>query len=270
MNFARELEVALAAAARAGDYLQSAYSDFKAIPNAPASISTEADRNSQELILTAIASAFPDDALCGEEGTPTLQAAKHSGERIWVVDPIDGTRGFVMKNGEFSVMIGLVVAGKVVVGVVLEPAFSRTTFAKLGGGCWVQVGNEERQRCQVTETTSLMESVLVQSHAKKGDTPWPVVAMKPKRIVETYSAGVKLAMVARGDVDAYVNTYANFSDWDICAGDILVTEAGGQATGISGNPLRYGTPGNSQRDGLLATNGRLHALAVEALNNPRT
>ena len=270
MDFTRELEVALTAAARAGDYLQAAYSDFKAIPDAPASISTEADRNSQELILTAITAAFPDDALCGEEGTPTLQAAKRSGERLWVVDPIDGTRGFVMKNGEFSVMIGFVVEGKVVVGVVLEPAFSRTTFAKLGGGCWVQLGNGEKKRCHVTPTAALTESVLVQSHAKKGETPWPVVAMKPSRIVETYSAGVKLAMVARGDVDMYVNTYAKFSDWDICAGDILVTEAGGLATGISGNALRYGTPGNSQQDGLLATNGHLHSLAVQALNHPRT
>jgi len=270
MPFNQELEVALSAAARAGEYLQTAYSEFKAIPNAPSSISTEADRNSQELILTAIAAAFPDDALCGEEGTPTLEAAKRTGDRLWVVDPIDGTRGFVMKNGEFSVMIGLVAEGKVVVGVVLEPAYSRTTFAKLGGGCWVQLANGEKQRCHVTQTATLTESVLVQSHAKKGETPWPVVAMKPKRIVETYSAGVKLAMVARGEVDMYVNTYANFSDWDICAGDILVTEAGGLATGISGIPLRYGTPGNSQRDGLLATNGLLHPLAVQALNSPRT
>jgi len=270
MDFARELEVALAAGRRAGDYLQAAYSDFKAIPNAPASISTEADRNSQELILTSIAAAFPNDSLCGEEGTPTLAAAKRSGDRLWVVDPIDGTRGFVMQNGEFSVMIGFVHHGKVVVGVVLEPALARTTFAMLEGGCWVQHGKGEKTRCRVTPTNELTDSVLVQSHAKRGETPWPVLAMKPCRIVETYSAGVKLAMVARGEVDMYVNTYPNFSDWDICAGDILVTEAGGQATGISGNPLRYGTPGNSQQDGLLATNGHLHSLAVAALRRERS
>src|SRR5204862_6762642 len=79
------------------------------------------------------------------------------------------------------------------------------------------------------------------------------------------SAGVKLALVARGEVDLYVNTYPNFSDWDICAGDLLVTEAGGQVTEIGGSPVRYGTPGNAQRRGLLATNGRLHSDAVTQL-----
>ena len=74
-------------------------------------------------------------------------------------------------------------------------------------------------------------------------------ALKPKKVVETYSAGVKLAMVARGEVDLYVNTYANFSDWDICAGDMLVTEAGGMVTEIAGTSVRYGTPGNAQTRG---------------------
>jgi fructose-1,6-bisphosphatase/inositol monophosphatase family enzyme len=79
-----------------------------------------------------------------------------------------------------------------------------------------------------------------------------------------------MAMVARGEVDLYVNTYANFSDWDICAGDILVTEAGGSVSGIAGNPIRYGTPGNSQTEGLLATNGGLRAAAVTALQHARS
>jgi len=117
----------------------------------------------------------------------------------------------------------------------------------------------------VTRTDALAESVLVQSHAKKGETPWPVAALRPKKVVETYSAGVKLAMVARGEADLYVNTYANFGDWDICAGDLLVTEAGGTVTEIAGGPIRYGTPGNAQRGGLLASNGRLYVAAVGRL-----
>ena len=107
--------------------------------------------------------------------------------------------------------------------------------------------------------------MLVQSHAKKGETPWPVAALKPKKVVETYSAGVKLAMVARGEADLYVNTYANFSDWDICAGDILVTEAGGTVT----ETCRHAGPVRDARQcrarGLLASNGRIQAAAVAAL-----
>jgi 3'(2'), 5'-bisphosphate nucleotidase len=269
MDYARELDTALRAAAEAADYLRAAYEAFTPVADAPASISTEADRRSQELILTSLAAAFADDALCAEEGTPTLQAAQRHGSRLWVVDPIDGTRGFVTKNGEFSVMIGLVENGRVVVGVVHEPALNRVTYAQFGHGCWVRTGNKLPNACHATRTDQLADAVLVQSHAKKGETPWPVTALRPRRVVETYSAGVKLAMVARGEADLYVNTYANFSDWDICAGDLLVTEAGGQVTEISGSPVRYGTPGNSQRGGLLATNGRLHGEAVARLSSRR-
>ena len=90
--------------------------------------------------------------------------------------------------------------------------------------------------------------------------------LQPAKVIETYSAGVKLALVARGEADVYANTYEAFHDWDICAGHILVTEAGGRVTGTAGQELRYGLPGAWQRHGLLATNGHLHdaALAVIA------
>ena len=265
MDYEKELEVALAAAARASDYLKGDYNALTPMANAPATISTEADRNSQDLIISHLLQAFPDDAICAEEGTTALKNAKREGERLWVVDPIDGTRGFVMKNGEFSVMIGLVVRGRVVVGVVAEPALERVTYARFGHGCWVRIGRSMPEACFTRKTEKLGDAVLVQSHARKGETPWPVAVMKPKQVVETYSAGVKMAMVARGEVDLYVNTYANFSDWDICAGDVLVTEAGGAVSEVAGTPIRYGTPGNSQRGGLLATNGVIHAAAVAAL-----
>jgi 3'(2'), 5'-bisphosphate nucleotidase len=86
--------------------------------------------------------------------------------------------------------------------------------------------------------------------------------MKPAHVVESYSAGIKLALVARGEADVYLNTYEAFHDWDICAGHILVSEAGGQVTGTGGEDLRYGLPGAWQRHGLLATNGALHGKAL--------
>jgi 3'(2'), 5'-bisphosphate nucleotidase len=270
MDYAKELDVALEAAAKAAAYLRGAYEAFTPIPNATASISTDADRTSQDLILSHLTAAFPDDAFAAEEGTTAPAPTDRDGARLWVVDPIDGTRGFAMKNGEFSVMIGLVVRGRVVVGVVSEPASGRVTYARFGHGCWVRDGDALPTACHVTHTTKLTDAVLVQSHAKKGETPWPVAALKPRKVVETYSAGVKLAMVARGEADVYVNTYTNFSDWDICAGDLLVTEAGGQVTEIAGTPVRYGTPGNAQRGRLLATNGFLHDAAVAQLKKAQT
>lgn len=266
MAFEQELYSALTAAQRAGAYLWDAYQNFVPIPNAPSSISTEADRGSQEIILQFLAQQFPQDALCAEENTPTLATAKRSGERIWIVDPIDGTRGFAMKNGEFCVMIGFVSAGQVVVGVVLEPAMNRLTYAHRGGGCWTLSVTGEPVPCRVTATPNLTEATLVQSHAKK--PPSPVESLlQPKKVVETYSAGVKMAMVARGEVDLYVNTYPRFSDWDICAGDILVNEAGGMNSELTGSSLIYGRLGNPQAGGLLSSNGHLHSAAIERLRH---
>jgi 3'(2'), 5'-bisphosphate nucleotidase len=190
----------------------------------------------------------------------------HQGPRLWVVDPIDGTRGFAKKNGEFSVMVGFVADGLLALGVVLEPAPRRLTYAVRGGGCWRHDGAAPRpEACRVSRTPTLAEAALTQSHSRPGETSRPVRLLRPRAVVESYSAGVKLARVARGEADLYVNTYANFHDWDICAGHILVTEAGGRVSGLRGEEIAYGRPGAWQRGGLLATNGTLHEAALAGL-----
>lgn len=265
MPFEKELRIATEAAINAGQQIRRDYETFVAIPNAPASISTETDRASQEIILKYLQSAFPEDALCAEEATDTLAKARRTGRRMWIVDPIDGTRGFAKKNGEFSVMIGLSVDGESVVGVVLEPISGRLTYATSGGGCWVRIDGCQPEPCRVLQTESLDRSTLVQSHSKPKEISTPVKLLKPGNVMEVYSAGVKLALVARGDADLYVNTYQAFSDWDICAGHVLVTEAGGKVTTIKGEEIRYGGPGHKQTGGLLASNGLIHDAAVKAM-----
>src|SRR5438270_11588718 len=160
----RELDTALAAARMAGAYLVEEYERFQVIPDAPADISTEADRRSQEIILQEIQAAFPGDALCAEESTPTSTGADQTGDRLWIVDPIDGTRGFARKNGEFSVMIAFVDAGQIGVGVVYQPATARLTYAVRGGGCWRRDGDAtEPVACRVTAVRELADCTLTQS-----------------------------------------------------------------------------------------------------------
>jgi 3'(2'), 5'-bisphosphate nucleotidase len=256
-----ELAAAREAAARASDFLRAEYEAFAAIPDAPVSISTHADRGSQELILAHLHKQFPADALCAEESTPDFDAVPKSGRRAWVVDPIDGTRGFARKVGQFSVMIGLLVDGKPVVGVVAEPAQDRVTFATLGGGCWTKTGARTPMPCRVS-SRGFEDLVLTQSWAKTGMSPKPVQALQPRTVLETYSGGVKLAQVARGEADVYANTYETFRDWDICAGHLLVTEAGGTVTDLGGNPITYQNDEFAQKNGLIASNGLIHAEAI--------
>src|SRR5206468_8792799 len=119
---------------------------------------------------------------------------------------------------------------------------------------------------QVSAVTELTACSLVQSRSRDPGVPsGQVEALKPARVIEVYSAGLKLVLVARGEGDVYVNRYQAFHDWDICAGHILVTEAGGTVSGTGGQELRYGLEGAWQRDGLLATNGALHEAALAVI-----
>jgi 3'(2'), 5'-bisphosphate nucleotidase len=266
MPYEHELQVALEAASAASQTLLQLYAAFEAVADAPADISTAADKQSQEIILGHLRRAFPQDAFCAEEQTGSLAGAANTGRRLWIVDPIDGTRGFARKNGEFSVMVGFVEDGRIGVGVVMEPALGRLTYALHGGGCWQRDGDTAAAPCQVSSVAELAQATLIQSHSRNPANPGRMVkALRPARVIETYSAGIKLARVARGEADLYLNTYSEFHDWDICAGHILVTEASGRATGLAGQELRYGREGAWQRNGLLASNGVLHEPALKAL-----
>lgn len=265
--YERELTVALHAVQAACHHLVDAYAQFQAIPDAPADITTDADRTAQEIVLQHLRKTFSDDALCAEENTPTLQGIAATGNRLWIIDPIDGTRGFAQKNGEFSVMVGFVEAGNIGVGIVAQPAVARVTFATRGGGCWRRDGAaDDAVRCQVSQIESLDQATLTQSRSRDSSKPsrW-VKTLGPAKVIESHSAGVKLALVARGEADVYLNTYDAFHDWDICAGHILVTEAGGAVTGSGGQALVYGLPGAWQRHGLLASNGNIHNAAIARL-----
>ena len=260
-----ELTAAMEAAEQAGALILREYEHFAAIPDAPVSISTHVDKASQELILDLLHKRFPNDALCAEEATAALEKVPHTGPRVWVVDPIDGTRGFARKTGQFSVMIGLLIDSQPVLGIVMEPALDRYTYAWAGGGCWTRVGDGTSVRCSVSSRANLSGCVLTQSWSKPGQPTRPVRALEPKGVIETYSGGVKLAIVARGEADLYANTYDRFFDWDVCAGHILVTEAGGQVTDLKGDPIVYQASDFAQSRGLLATNSRLHAETVAKL-----
>jgi 3'(2'), 5'-bisphosphate nucleotidase len=265
LDLGREVSAALDAADLAADLIRREYRTFVAVPDAPVSISTHVDKASQDVILEYLHAQFPADALCAEESTAGLAKVAHRGPRVWVVDPIDGTRGFAKKTGQFSVMIGLLIDGEPVVGVVSEPAQDRTTYAWVGGGCWTMVADGTSVRCTVSRRP-LRDAVLTQSWSKPGQPSRPVRALAPAGVVETYSGGVKLAQVARGDADVYANVYETFFDWDICAGHVLVNEAGGRVTDLSGGPVRYAADRFAQTRGLLATNGLFHDDAVRALS----
>lgn len=270
MRYQKELDSALEATRLAAEVILDRYRSFVAIPDAPSTITTDADRQAQEVIVGYLQSIFPGDAFRAEEQTATLEAVPDSGARLWIVDPIDGTRGFARKNGEFSVMVGFVEEGQIGVGVVLEPVKSRLTYAVQGQGCWKRDGSGPLERCHVSAIRQLEAATLTQSHSRHPAVQNHYVrALQPAGVVETYSAGIKLALVARAEADVYLNDYNAMHDWDLCAGHILVTEAGGVITSLYGQQLAYGLPEGLHTNGLLAANSQLHREALQRLSEPR-
>src|SRR5262245_29366974 len=168
MAYEIELHMALEAASRATQIILEQYARLEAKSSAPVDTTTQADRDSQDAILQCLAAEFPDDAFRAEESTPTLARLKQAGDRMWIIDPIDGTRGFVTKNGEFSVMIALIVDGEPVVGIVAEPTVDRVNYAVKSRGCYQRIGPVQPKRVKVTDTNDLRAAALIQSHTKPG------------------------------------------------------------------------------------------------------
>lgn len=272
---ARELELTLDLLRRARAEVLRIYATFPKVEDAPADITTQADRVSQEIILDSLHREFPSDGLCAEEHSATLEragrerAAEGGTEpaRIWVVDPIDGTRGFARKNGEFSIMIGLVHAGQVVLGAVSEPTADRVTYAVRGAGCFVRNHQgSEPIACSVTRTSGNPRTLTMSRSQGPDDQRRLQEAFGGASLLVTYSAGIKLAQVARGEADLYLGDYLTLHDWDVCAGHILVEEAGGRVTNIDGRPIRYDGSGRSLGGrGILASNGLVHPAALAVL-----
>jgi len=266
-DYARELELVLETIRRAGEEILRRYRSFERIEDAPADISTEADKASQEMILESLHRAFPGDGLCAEEASDRFATEAGGAARFWVVDPIDGTRGFARKNGEFSIMIGLVEDGRAVLGAVHEPAIDRVTYAIRGGGCRVRQPFDAQPRtCAVTATQGTPALLTMsRSQGEEGERKM-LAAFGAKAATQTYSAGIKLAQVARGEADLYLGDYLTLHDWDVAAGHILVEEAGGRVTNIEGDSIVYDGSGKSLKGkGIVASNGGVHASALATL-----
>ena len=181
--------------------------------------------------------------------------ARLEAEEVWIVDPIDGTKEFIMGIPEFAISIGLAVAGEMHLGAIYNPARQEMFLAERGGGAWL---NGERAR--VSERTDLHGSTLhaSRSEAKRGEFERYRESFE---VLPVGSIAYKLAQVAAGRADLTWSLGPK-NEWDIAAGVVLIQEAGGRVTEPRGAPFRFNRA-RTKVPGILATNGRLHDLALQ-------
>lgn len=201
---------------------------------------TAADRRAHELIVARLAQLTPDIPVLSEESGEQAFAERGSWQRFWLVDPLDGTKEFVRKNGEFTVNIALIEHGSPVLGVVYTPARDITHFAARGAGARREsAGKVETIRCRPFDRARVC---LVASRSHAGAAVDAYRRNLESRVdrVETTSMGsaLKICLVAEGSADIYPRLGPT-SEWDTAASHCVLIEAGGRLVDASGDDLAY-------------------------------
>jgi len=204
---------------------------------------TEADRAAHEVIAAHLTRLTPDIPILSEESAKIDYQERATWQRFWLVDPLDGTREFVKRNGEFTVNIALVDNGQPRLGVVFVPVTGVCYLALHGRGAWKQQ-HGKRRPIHVRSFRS-GRATVVASRSHRGDAVDRFLARLEKREggYETASLGssLKLCLVAEGAADVYPRLGPT-SEWDTAAAQCVVEAAGGRVTDLDGRPLRYNKP----------------------------
>lgn len=226
---------------------------------------TEADRAVNAYLVKQLNQLFPEDGVLAEESKDDLSRLKRN--RVWIVDPLDGTAEFIAHNGEFCIMIGLAAAGVPVVGVVYQPIDDVLYGAAQGAGAFVEEFGE-RAPLHVTPEATLKKFRLVVSRSHRPALVDSVIArMGLQRERSIGSVGLKIGLIARGQAEFYVHPNPGTKEWDTCAPDIIVSEAGGVMTDCWGRPLPYNQADVVRRFGVVASNRSQHREIVDVLDD---
>ena len=263
------LEQMLAIAAEAAVLVKGVYDKpFSVQYKGPADPVTEADERANELICRRLADAFPEIPVVAEESPEERWRNFRASDRIFFVDPVDGTREFVARTGEFVVMIGLVEGDRATHGVVHAPDQDLVWAGEVGRGAFEVDGSGTRRPLHVGKTTDLAEASVVSSRTHRSPLLEQALEhLAPKRIVSLGSAGLKGVAVARGQADVYMAPERAGSRWDACAPDAIVRAAGGVYTDSFGQPIDYRAERVENELGIVAANPTLHDRVVGRLQS---
>lgn len=237
------LDEIVAIAHRAGEAIMAVYAtDFAHETKADDSPVTAADLAAEAVIEAALAGLTPDIPIVAEEAAAQGRAPTGALPRFWLVDPLDGTREFLNRNGEFTVNIALIEDGRPVLGVIHAPALGLTCTGIVGDGATRVRDGGPVERLGVRPPPD--EGLTIVASRRHGDPAaidrllagQPVVARK------SVGSSLKFCLVASGEADVYPR-FGRTMEWDTAAGHAILRAAGGRVTDESGADLTYGKPG---------------------------
>jgi 3'(2'), 5'-bisphosphate nucleotidase len=224
---------------------------------------TAADHAANELLVRELHRHFPNDAIVSEEFPDDL--ARLSKDRVWMIDPMDGTKQFIDRINEFAVMVGLAIEGKAALGVVYHPPIDRMYYASQGKGAYLEDKlTTKRLHVAPINDPQKLTAVMSRSHHN------PKVDLICERLgvtkrVHHGSVGLKIAMIADGRAHIYVHLGSRTNQWDTCGPEAILQEAGGKVTDKKGEPLRYNRREIKNMSGIVASNGVVHERLLESI-----
>jgi 3'(2'), 5'-bisphosphate nucleotidase len=236
MAYEKELEVAIAAVYAASEKILTIYNkDFDVDYKADDSPITRADIDANTAIHKIISRAFPYDGFVSEETVD--DGSRMVKERFWVIDPLDGTKEFIKKNGEFTVNIALVDGDEVVIGVIFAPVSQTLYYGVKGSGAFCK-DQDGIKPLQVSKRVNPIRVLVSRSHP--ADKTFDLIQQMKSKIecVEKMGSSLKGCLIAAGAYDVYYN-FGRSMKWDTCAMTCIVEEAGGIIRQLDGKPIDY-------------------------------
>jgi len=264
-RYAHELEVAVAAVREAGAVARARFGGALQVEQKPDDLGpvSDADRACDALLRQRLAAEFPKDALLTEETED--DGAWRSAHRVWMVDPIDGTREYVAGVDEYAVMVGLCVDGRPVLGAVYAAQRDLLACGVVGHGARLFSAEGERA-LSVPASSGERQRWIAVSRSHQSEREQRLCAALGGAERRLGSVGLKIIAVARGEVDCYVATSPKIKLWDTCAPDAVIAAAGGQLCDLFGRKLDY-RERIAHPHGVVAA-GRARIDAVVAATRP--
>jgi 3'(2'), 5'-bisphosphate nucleotidase len=225
---------------------------------------TIADKTASQIIVKGLREKFPDDGVLSEEEPDNPE--RLTKKRVWMIDPLDGTAGFIKRDGDFAIQIGLTENREPIVGVVFLPNENLLYFASKSKGAFLVVGDSTPKQLKVSQKTDFSEINLAVSRNHYSPKMSRVVEeFAVRREIKRGSVGLKIGLIAQKICDLYIHLSPRTKQWDTCAPEIILREAGGDLTDLFGEKITYNTHNVQNFNGILASNGVTHRKAVEKL-----
>ena len=260
MQLDKQLNIAKKLAIEAGNGIMEIYNSgsFEISQKGDKGPLTKADILANNIIVDNLRKEFPDYSILTEEEADDKKRLQN--DYVWIIDPLDGTKEFIARNGEFTVNVALVHKHEAVLGVVYAPARQELFFASKNDGAYLEK-NGKMEKVKVSDRDKISEMFLVQSRSHPSDKLTKLMAKYAFAGIRACGSSLKGCMIAEGEADVYFRL-GPINEWDICAMNAIVNEAGGILTTLDNEMIKYNSE-NPKISSFIVSNNEIHEKFVK-------